>query len=264
MNFRETVVQAKRAEIYQRVRSAPVERLQEREMYHWSRRSLETALRAREFAVIAEVKRASPSRGVLRVDFDPARIGRQYEQGGAAAVSVLTDEKFFGGHLEHLSVLRSTIDLPLLRKDFIVDGYQLHEARSAGADAVLLIVALLDPSTLAALSAEAAGLGLETLVEVHNEEELRTAADMGARMIGVNNRDLRSLKVNVETSLRLGPKLPSDCVGISESGIQSGEDLLRLRMAGFGAALVGESLMRREDPGRGLRDLLDDYARRTP
>jgi indole-3-glycerol phosphate synthase len=228
-------------------------------MYARPRRSLNAALRAKEFAVIAEVKKASPSKGLMRTEFDPVRIGTQYQRGGASAVSVLTDEKFFGGRLEYLSELRSAIDLPLLRKDFIIHDYQLHEARSAGADAVLLIVGSMDHHTLMELHTGAVELGLEVLVEVHNGKELRTAVELGARMIGVNNRDLGTLETRLETSYRLGPELPPDCLGVSESGITSGEDLVKLTRAGFGAALIGEFLMTQENPGTALRVLLDDY-----
>ncbi len=264
MNFLTAAVTAKRAEIDRRARTAPVERLKEVDLYHRPRRSLEAALRAQEFGVIAELKKVSPSQGVLRTVFDPVRIARQYQQGGASAVSVLTDEKFFGGRLEYLSEVRVSIDLPLLRKDFIVDGYQLHEARSAGADAVLLIVALLDRYRLAELLGEAADLGLETLVEVHDEEELRETVELGARLIGVNNRDLASLRTCVGTSLRLGPGLPRDGVVISESGITSARQLVELKEAGYGGALIGEFLMRQEDPGAALRKLLDEYAGMVP
>ncbi len=264
MNFLQTVLEAKRREIGRRARSVPVARLKERELYHLPRRSLEAALRAKAFGIIAEVKKASPSRGLLCTDFDPVRIARQYERGGACAVSVLTDETFFGGRLEDLSVLRPIIGLPLLRKDFIVDSYQVHEARGAGADAILLIVALLNSPMLSALSAEAAELGLEVLVEVHGEEELRAAVETGARLIGVNNRDLGSLRTSLETSFRLGPIVPADHVVVSESGITSGKDLVRLERAGFRAALIGEFLMRQKDPAAALGGLLEEYARRDP
>ena len=262
MNFLEKILALKQEEIDVRMRSAPVERLMDRELYRRPRRSLEAALRAKAFGIIAEVKKASPSKGLIRADFDPISVGRQYQQGGASAVSVLTDEQFFGGHLDHLSGLRSAIDLPLLRKDFIVDGYQLHEARGAGADAVLLIVAALDPQKLAELSAGAAELGLESLVEVHNEEELEIAVELDARLIGVNNRDLASFKTLFETSLRLGPMLPPDCLGVGESGIASADDLVKLKQNGFRAALIGELLMKQDNPGAALRVLLDEFDRR--
>ncbi len=263
MNFLDTVAAVKRAEVGRRMRANPVERLKEKELYHLPRRSLEGAIRARGFGVIAEVKKASPSAGLLRRDVDAVGVGRQYQQGGAAAISVLTDETFFRGRLEHLSDLRSSVQLPLLRKDFLVDAYQLHEAKSAGADAVLLIVGLLDHSTLMELFALAAELGLEALVEVHTEEELRVAVALNAGLIGVNNRDLGSLRTSLATSLELGPKLPPHRVVISESGISSGRDLLSLRDAGFRGALIGEFLMRQEHPGAALRILLDECAGRA-
>lgn len=263
MNFLTAVAAAKRAEIDRRVRTAPVEGLKEKELYRQPRRSLEAALRAQEFGVIAEIKKISPSQGVLRSEFDPVRIAGQYQEGGASAISVLTDEEFFGGRLEYLSDVRVSIGLPVLRKDFIVDGYQLHEARSAGADAVLLIVALLDRHRLAGLLAEAADLELEALVEVHDEQEIRVAVELDARLIGVNNRDLATLRTCVETSLRLGSGLPSDRVVISESGITSGRQLVALKEAGYGGALIGGFLMRQEDPGAALRKLLDEFAGRV-
>ncbi len=263
MNFLETVAAVKRAEVDRLILANPVERLKEKELYRLPRRSLAGAILARGFGVIAEVKKASPSAGLLRTDFDPVRIGRQYQQGGAAAISVLTDETFFGGRLEHLSTIRSTVPLPLLRKDFVVDPYQLHEAKSAGADAVLLIAGLVGPVALSGLCARAADLGLETLVEVHNEEELRIAAALETPLIGVNNRDLSSLRTSLATSLRLGPMLPPGRAAISESGISSAMDLLRLREAGFCGALIGEFLMRQENPGAALRSLLQDSAGRA-
>ncbi len=264
MNFLDTVLEVKQAEIGRRARVVPVARLKEKELYHLPRRSLEAALLAKKFGIIAEVKKASPSQGLLCTDFNPVRIARQYQWGGASAVSVLTDETFFSGRLEYLAELRSSIGLPLLRKDFIVDPYQLHEAKSAGADAVLLILALLNPGKLAELAAQAAELGLETLVEIHNEEELRTALETGARVIGVNNRDLDSLRTSLETSFRLGPTVPPDRVAISESGITSGKDLVRLHRTGYRGALIGGFLMRQKDPGGALSGLLEEFARRDP
>ncbi len=264
MNFLDAVLEVKQAEIGRRARLVPVARLKDKEQYHLPRRSLEAALLAKDFGIIAEVKKASPSQGFLCTDFDPVRIGREDQRGGASAVSVLTDETFFGGRLEDLAELRSSIGLPLLRKDFIVDPYQLHEARSAGADAVLLIIALLNPPKLAELAAQAEELGLETLVEVHSEEELVIVVETGARVIGVNNRDLGSLRTSLETSFRLGPNVPPDRVSVSESGITTGEHLVRLQSAGYRAALIGEFLMRQKDPAAALGGLLEEFARRNP
>lgn len=206
--------------------------------------------------VIAECKRRSPSRGVLAVDYDPARIARQYEQGGAAAISVLTEPTFFDGTLEHLAAVRSSVTLPLLRKDFIVDDYQLFEARAAGADAVLLIVAALEGTKLAALQNRAWELELAALVEVHDEAELARAIDIGARVIGVNNRNLRTLAVDVSASDRLASRVPKDVIAVSESGLKSREELASLAAAGYRAFLIGERFMTDPDPAAAIRGLM--------
>jgi indole-3-glycerol phosphate synthase len=205
--------------------------------------------------VIAECKRRSPSKGVLADEYDPLRIAAQYEQGGAAAISVLTEPTFFDGSLEHLAAVRARIGLPLLRKDFVVDQYQLLEARAAGADAVLLIVAALEQRDLTALQARAWQLGLATLVEVHDDEELARAVDSGARVIGVNNRNLRTLKVDVDASERLAARIPRDVIGVSESGLRSREELDRLAAVGYRAFLIGERFMTDPDPAAAMRNL---------
>jgi indole-3-glycerol phosphate synthase len=206
--------------------------------------------------VIAECKRRSPSRGVLRADYDPVAIARGYEDAGAAAVSVLTEPTFFDGSLEHLEAVRAAVTVPVLRKDFIVSEYQILEARAAGADAVLLIVAALPPVELRALAACAAALGLDALVEVHDAVELRAAIDAGARIVGVNNRNLRTLEVDVKASEAVIGLMPSDVIAVSESGLRTSEDLARLRQRGYGAFLIGERLMTVPDPGKALRELL--------
>jgi indole-3-glycerol phosphate synthase len=206
--------------------------------------------------VIAECKRRSPSKGVLASDYDPGRIAAQYEEGGAAAISVLTEPAFFDGSLDHLRTVRSRVGLPLLRKDFIVETYQLFEARAAGADAVLLIVAALEQKDLVALQARAWELGLATLVEVHDETELARAIDSGARVIGVNNRNLRTLNVDVEASDRLASRMPRSVIGVSESGLKSREELDRLAAAGYKAFLIGERFMTDPNPAGAIRDLV--------
>ncbi len=206
--------------------------------------------------VIAECKRRSPSRGVLAEHYDPAAIAGRYERGGAAAVSVLTEPTFFDGALEHLTAVRAAVGLPLLRKDFVVDDYQLLEARAAGADAALLIVAALQQAELVRLQRLAWELGLATLVEVHDEEELTRALDSGARVIGVNNRNLRTLTVDVEASSRLAALIPSTVVAVSESGLQTRADLERLAASGYRAFLIGERFMTDPDPARAIADLI--------
>jgi len=206
--------------------------------------------------VIAECKRRSPSRGVLAADYDPVSIARKYEAGGAAAISVLTEPTFFDGALAHLTAVREAVALPVLRKDFIVDDYQLLEARAAGADAVLLIVAALAQPELVRLQARAWELGLAALVEVHDDEELLRAVDSGARVVGVNNRNLRTLVVDVGASDRLAALMPAGVVGVSESGLQTRSDLERLAAAGYRAFLIGERFMTDPDPARAIAELI--------
>jgi indole-3-glycerol phosphate synthase len=205
------------------------------------------------FNVIAECKRRSPSRGILRADYDPPGIARSYVEGGAAAISVLTEPTFFDGDLAHLEAVRRVVEVPVLRKDFVVDEYQLVEARAAGADAVLLIVAALAPAALRALAGRAASLGLDVLVEVHDAGELAIAIDAGAAIIGVNNRNLRTLEVDVRASETLVGRMPAGTIAVSESGLKTPEDLARLRRLGYDAFLVGERFMAETDPGAALR-----------
>ena len=212
--------------------------------------------RADRVNVIAECKRRSPSRGVIRATYDPVAIARGYADAGAAAISVLTEPTFFDGALDHLQAIRAAVDLPLLRKDFIVSAYQLLEAKAAGADAVLLIVAALDAGELASLGARAAGLGLEALIEVHDERELAIAIDAGARIVGVNNRNLRTLEVDVHASDRLIARIPRGVIAVSESGLRTPGDLTRLSGLGYHAFLIGERFMTEADPGGALARML--------
>jgi indole-3-glycerol phosphate synthase len=203
-------------------------------------------------AVIAEVKKASPSAGVIRADFDPVAIARTYEQHGAAAISVLTDVEFFQGSLAYLTAVRAAVACPVLRKDFILDRYQLLEARAARADGVLLIAECLPGDRLATLHEQASELGLHTLIELHDADQLPRVLDTGGRVIGVNNRDLRTFTTRIEHTLELLPKIPADRIVVSESGITSHAHLTRLGQAGAKAVLVGESLMRAPDIGAAL------------
>ena len=207
-------------------------------------------------AVIAELKKASPSKGLIRADFRPAELARELEAAGAAALSVLTDEEFFQGSLGNLQAASAAVKIPCLRKDFIVDEFQLVEARANSADAVLLIVAALTAEELKSLAAGARRMGLDVLCEVHDGEELARALDAGFDLIGVNTRDLRTFTVDLKTALDLAPKFPAGIVRVAESGIRSGEDVARLQAAGYHAFLVGESLMRAKSPGEALRDLM--------
>jgi indole-3-glycerol phosphate synthase len=206
--------------------------------------------------VIAECKRRSPSRGVLRANYDAAAIARGYETAGAAAISVLTEPTFFDGSLEDLKAVRASVSIPVLRKDFVVSEYQLLEARAAGADAVLLIVAALTARELRDLSNRAAQLGLDALVEVHNREELESALEAGARIVGVNNRNLRTLEVDVRASEDLIAAMPGRVIAVSESGLKTADDVVRLGALGYGAFLIGERFMTEGDPGGALSMLL--------
>jgi indole-3-glycerol phosphate synthase len=208
--------------------------------------------------VIAEVKRASPSKGVIRADFDPVAIAQMYAANGAAALSVLTDEKYFQGHLAFLEAIRRALTLPLLRKDFTIDGYQVYESRVAQADAILLIAAALESGQLSDLLGLARELGMAALVEVHTVEELERILPLHPRLIGINNRDLCTFQTDLETTLRLLPLIPPEVVVVSESGINTAPDMARLQKKGVHAFLIGESLMRAPDPGVKLRDLLYD------
>ena len=254
----ETIVAATRRIVEVRQQKEPLAALAERAGTTSSKAGrFQTAVtRTDRLNVIAECKRRSPSRGVLRTDYDPAAIARGYQSAGAAAISVLTEPTFFDGSLEHLVAVRSAVEVPLLRKDFIVSEYQLLEAKAAGADAVLLIVAALRPVELKVLHDHARRYGLDALVEVHDATELAIAIDAGARIVGVNNRNLRTLEVDVHASDELIARMPPEIVAISESGLKTSEDLERLRQLGYRAFLIGERFMSAKDPGKELEGLL--------
>jgi indole-3-glycerol phosphate synthase len=248
-------VACRRRDVADAKRAVPLAELERLPGYGEARRGFAAALRRDRPAVIAEVKKASPSRGVIRADFDPVAIARAYEGAGAAAVSVLTEERFFQGRLVYLESIRRAVALPLLRKDFIVDAYQLVEARARGADAVLLIVAALESMELRDLHGAAVGLGLDVLVEAHTAPELEGALAVGARLIGINNRDLRTFHTTLATAEGLRPRIPPGIVTVAESGIEHAADVARMRACGYDAVLVGEALMRAPDPGAALRAL---------
>lgn len=203
--------------------------------------------------VIAEIKRRSPSKGEIQRNFDPVGCAKAYAEAGAAAISVLTDERYFGGHLDYLGLVRRAVSLPILRKDFVVDAYQVDEARVAGADAVLLIAGALSADNLADLRGRVLALGMDALVEVHDEPDLRRALDCEADLIGINNRDLRTFETDLAVTERLASQVPKEIVVVSESGIFTADDVARLMDAGAHALLIGESLMREGDPGTALR-----------
>jgi indole-3-glycerol phosphate synthase len=254
----ERIVAATRARVAESRRKGDLRELEgqaERHVPRGFRRALQT--KSREgVAVIAELKKASPSKGLIREDFHPTELARELAAAGAAALSVLTDEEFFQGSLGNLREASGAVAIPCLRKDFIIDEFQLVEARANCADAVLLIVAALSAQELSTLAAGARRLGLDVLCEVHDGDELQRALDAGFDLIGVNTRDLRTFKVDLETAFAFADRFPANVVRVAESGIHSAEDVARLRGAGYDAFLVGESLMRAASPGEALRELL--------
>jgi indole-3-glycerol phosphate synthase len=259
MNTLEDILASTRVELARRRREVPLATLPtptDRPPH-----AFRDALARPGISVIAEHKRRSPSAGAIRPESNVAEIARAYEEGGAAAISVLTEGPHFNGALEDLEEAAQACSLPLLRKDFILDPYQLAEAAAVGASAVLLIVAALDIATLRALSSAADELSLDVLVEVHNAAELELAASIGAELIGVNNRDLRDFSVDPERTFALLEAMPPGAIVVSESGISSSEDLVRLSAAGVDGVLIGERLMRAADPAQALRDLLEDVTR---
>jgi indole-3-glycerol phosphate synthase len=251
----ERIVATKRAEIAAAKASVSAKTLEERCRSAPAIRDFVAALRPKSPAVIAEIKKASPSRGVLRGDYRPADIARSYQAGGAACLSVLTDREFFQGSSEDLRAARGACALPVLRKDFVIDPYQVLESRAMGADCILLIAACLSRAQMAELEGAARSLGMAVLVEVHDAAELEAALTLATPLIGVNNRDLRTFATRLETTLELLPRLPAGRLLVTESGILSVADVQRLRSAGVGAFLVGEAFMRAADPGAALLEL---------
>ncbi|HXV78318.1 MAG TPA: indole-3-glycerol phosphate synthase TrpC [Candidatus Binatia bacterium] len=254
--FLATIVDHVKSQVEQRRQEVPVPVLQERPLFHTPTRGFAKSLTGGARRIIAEVKRASPSRGLIRENCDPVAIAEDYASHGASAISVLTEERFFHGSLLHLEQIRGRVHVPLLRKDFILDPYQVTEARSFGADAILLIAALLDFSLLQELREQATALSLDALVEVHTEEELDAAANAGAQLVGINNRDLKTFKVNLATTEKLAPRVPVGVPAVCESGIDSLDEIRRVETLGIHIFLIGESLMRAAEPGKKLRQLL--------
>jgi len=251
------ILAAKRDEVAARRAAVSVSALRERPLYAEPRRGFRAALAARPApAVIAELKRASPSRGQIRAAYDPAAIARGYAAAGAAALSVLTDGPYFGGALEHLALARAASGLPCLRKDFLIDPFQVDEARAFGADAVLLIVAAVTVRQGTELLAAAGAAGLDVLVEVHTEAELERAAALGATLVGINNRDLATLDVSLATAERLAPRAPVGALVVAESGLRSAAEVRRMVQAGAHAVLIGEAFMEKSDPGAALAEWL--------
>jgi indole-3-glycerol phosphate synthase len=251
----DTIVANKRREIEEAKACRPEADLERRAFAAPPVRDFRVALESSDVRIIAEIKKASPSAGILRADFDPVEIALVYESHGAACLSVLTDQRYFGGSLAHLEGVRAAVQLPVLRKDFIIDSYQLLEARASGADAVLLIAEVLDSLDLPRLLVEAQTLGMQALVELYDSENLPRVLQAGAKLVGVNNRDLRTFETRLEHTLELASRVPADCCLVSESGIRSRADVVRLGQAGVRAVLVGETLMRATDIGAKLDDL---------
>jgi indole-3-glycerol phosphate synthase len=257
------ILATKRREVEEAKTRTPLAQLREAARARGAARGFAASLRAKvaagKPAVIAEIKRASPSKGLIRADFDPARIARSYQANGAACLSVLTDREFFGGSADDLKAARAACALPVLRKDFIIDSYQVHESLAWGADCILLIVAALAESELQALEAEAFAAGLDVLVECHDATELEVALKLRSPLIGINNRNLRTFETRLETTLDLVGRLPPDRLLITESGIAQPADVARLKAANVSAYLVGSALMAAADPGKELSRLFSGH-----
>ena len=255
MNFLEEIVRCKKVEIKLHKKQRPLKELRNRRQHR--KRDFAAAIAKKGLNIIAEVKKASPSKGVIREDFNYLQIADIYEKNGASAISVLTEEKYFKGSLCFLSEITKQAKVPVLRKDFIIDSYQIYESKYFGADAILLIAALLDKTTLKKFLGLARKLGLACLVEVHNKEELECALECKPEIIGINNRNLKTFKVDINTTLDLIPLIPSgQSIIVSESGIHGAKDVRRLKKAGVNAVLIGESLMRAGNIGRKLKEFL--------
>lgn len=251
-----TIVEHMRGVVERRRRETPLDALRDRSLFSAPARGFALSLSGPKRRIIAEVKKASPSKGLIRADFDPVAIAQDYAAGGASAISVLTEERFFQGSLLYLEQIRSAVNLPLLRKDFMLDPYQIVEAKAYGADAVLFIAAMLDAGLLRELREQATELSLDALVEVHTEKELAAAVAAGAQLVGINNRDLKTFEVSLSTTERLAPLVPANTPAVCESGIDSVEQIRRVEQLGIHVFLIGESLMRAPEPGKTLSELL--------
>ncbi|MEK6257966.1 MAG: indole-3-glycerol phosphate synthase TrpC [Planctomycetota bacterium] len=259
------IIDHKRGEIAVAKRLRPVEAIHDQLANAPPVRDFVAALRAQaDVALIAEVKKASPSAGIIRAHFDPVQIALTFEQHGAACLSVLTDEHFFQGHLDYLFAVRQVVKIPVLRKDFLIDRYQVAEARAAGADCILLIAECLDDCHLRDLYFYASELGMESLIEIYDPENLNRVLKLDPALVGVNNRDLRTFEIDLDHTLSLAPRLPPSTLLVSESGIQTRADVDRLKAGGAHAMLVGETLMRSPDIGRAVDALLGVSSRRVP
>jgi len=255
-DFLANIVAHVRAVVEHRQKQTPLAALHDRPLYHRPTRGFARELSGDSRRIVAEIKRSSPSKGLIRADFSPLAIARDYADHGASAISVLTEEKFFQGSLTYLEEIKNAVTVPLLRKDFVINPYQVTEARSYGADAILLIAALLDATVLRDLRETATALSLDSVVEVHNEEELERALNAGAEIIGINNRNLKTFEVSLATTEKLAPRVPGGILIISESGIDGAEQIRQVERCGIHNFLIGESLMRAPSPGEKLQELL--------
>lgn len=259
MNQLDVIIESTKETVKKSISYRSIASLEE-DFEKYNKRGFEDAIMSRVFeketAIIAEIKKASPSKGLIREDFEPKKIAKEYEEGGATCLSILTDEPFFQGKLEYLDSVRSSCELPILRKDFMIDLYQIYETKAYGGDCILLIVAALDIVQLKDFSQLARELNLDILIEVHSEEELNEALSINSKLIGINNRDLTTFEVDKNLAIKLARQIPKDVIVVSESGISSREDILSSKEQGIHSFLIGESFMRKPNPGKALKDIL--------
>lgn len=259
MNQLDVIIESTKETVKKSISFRSIASLEE-DFEKYNKRGFEDAIMSRVFeketAIIAEIKKASPSKGLIREDFEPKKIAKEYEEGGATCLSILTDEPFFQGKLEYLDSVRSSCELPILRKDFMIDLYQIYETKAYGGDCILLIVAALDTVQLKDFSQLARELNLDILIEVHSEDELNEALSINSKLIGINNRDLTTFEVDKNLAIKLARQIPKDVIVVSESGISSREDILSSKEQGIHSFLIGESFMRKPNPGKALKDIL--------
>ena len=259
MNQLDVIIESTKETVKKSISFRSIASLEE-DFEKYNKRGFEDAIMSRvsekETAIIAEIKKASPSKGLIREDFEPKKIAKEYEEGGATCLSILTDEPFFQGKLEYLDNVRSSCELPILRKDFMIDLYQIYETKAYGGDCILLIVAALDIIQLKDFSQLARELNLDILIEAHSEEELNEALSINSKLIGINNRDLTTFEVDKNLAIKLARQIPKDVIVVSESGISSREDILSSKEQGIHSFLIGESFMRKPNPGKALKDIL--------
>ena len=260
MNQLDVIIESTKETVKKSISFRSIASLEE-DFEKYNKRGFEDAIMSRvsekETAIIAEIKKASPSKGLIREDFEPKKIAKEYEEGGATCLSILTDEPFFQGKLEYLDSVRSSCELPILRKDFMIDLYQIYETKAYGGDCILLIVAALDIVQLKDFSQLARELNLDILIEVHSEDELNEALSINSKLIGINNRDLTTFEVDKNLAIKLARQIPKDVIVVSESGISSREDILSSKEQGIHSFLIGESFMRKPNPGNALKDILE-------